>query len=159
MIPQYNFENSYDKMSTDPDRNVLNTSQMKEETGFVISTQDNTRYDKRSSDYGSVEFTDGSASYVEPFEDEELLSGKVKPTVAGYYDTGYDGQPNIYDPSNDSLAAQSRYIDPVKNDIGKMPKEAYGMPELFKDPVSLLVGSVIAGAIIIIEIIALVIIL
>jgi hypothetical protein len=40
-----------------------------------------------------------------------------------------------------------------------MPKEAYGMPELFKDPVSLIVGSVIAGAIIIIEIIALVIIL
>ncbi|MBQ4271294.1 MAG: hypothetical protein II718_05670 [Clostridiales bacterium] len=163
MIPQYNFDNSYDKLSTDIDRKVLNTGPMNEKTGFVIRTEEDKRADARSGRYSSVEFTDESVSYVEPFEDEELLSGKVTPTVAGYYDTGYDGRPKVYDPSSDNLEAlslnRSRDIDPIRKDIGKIPKEAYGTPELFKDPLSLVIGCVIASLLIIVEIIALIVIL
>ena len=101
MIPKYDFDNSYDRQQTDIDRKVMNKTDAAERAGVVIITDQNRRADARSSRYGSVEFTGDSAAFYGPIEDEELLAGKVKPSVAGYYDTGYSGVPNVYDPALD----------------------------------------------------------
>ena len=74
MIPKYDFDNSYDVDNTSLDRNVLNTKDMREDTGFIVKTDEAKRAAARSSRYDSVEFTNGSVDFTEPFEDEELLN-------------------------------------------------------------------------------------
>jgi len=156
MIPKYDFDNSYDRQQTDIDRKVMNKTDAAERAGVVIVTDQHRRADARSSRYGSVEFTDDSAEFYEPIEDEELLSGKVKPTIAGYYDTGYSGIPNVYDPSLDKTTGIGVIKNEVNNDIGKLPKDAYGIPDFFKNPVDLIISIIALSAFIIIEIIGLI---
>ncbi len=156
MIPKYDFDNSYDRQQTDIDRNVLNSTDAAERAGVIIVTDQNKRADARSSRYGSVEFTDDSARFYEPIEDEDLLAGNVKPTVAGYYDTGYSGVPNVYDPSCDKLTGIGVIRDDSNVDIGKLPKDAYGTPDFFKDPVTLTVSVLALASVVILEIIALI---
>ncbi len=158
MIPKYDFDNSYDRQQTDINRNVLNSTDAAERAGVIIVTDQNKRADARSSRYSSVEFTDESARFYEPIEDEELLSGNVKPTVAGYYDTGYSGVPNVYDPSSDKLTGIG-VIKEAEASIGKLPKEAYATPEFFKDPVTLTVAILTLASVAVLEIIALIAIL
>ena len=159
MIPKYDFDNSYDRQQTDIDRNVLNSTDAAEKAGVIIVTDQNKRADARSSRYSSVEFTDDSARFYEPIEDEDLLAGNVKPTVAGYYDTGYSGVPNVYDPSSDKLTGVGVIRDTFGADIGKLPKDAYGTPDFFKDPVTLTVSIMALASVIVLEIIALIAIL
>ena len=154
MIPKYDFDNSYDRQQTDIDRKVMNKTDAAERAGVVIITDQ--RADAGSSRYGSVEFTDESAKFLEPLEDEDLISGKVKPTVAGYYDTGYSGVPNVYDPSEDKTTGIGVIREPAAVDLGKLPKDAYGLPDFFKNPVDLTISIVALSALIIIEIIGLI---
>ncbi|SEW07613.1 hypothetical protein SAMN05216413_1103 [Ruminococcaceae bacterium KH2T8] len=156
MIPKYDFDNSYDRQQTDIDRKVMNKTDAAERAGVVIITDQNRRAGARSSRYGSVEFTDDSARFLEPLEDEDLISGKVKPTVAGYYDTGYSGVPNVYDPSADRTTGIGNINEPKAIDLGKLPKDAYGLPDFFKNPVDLTISIVALSALIIIEIIGLI---
>ncbi len=154
MIPQY--DDIFDTAATDIDRNVMN----QEETpaGFAMSSDGARRTRTRSSRYDSVEFTDTSADFYRPIEDEDVISGKVKPTVVGYYDTDYDGSPNIYNPSEDTFGASVRLnnSEPV---VGKLPREAYGKPEFFLNTFDLAIASVILIAVIVLEIIGLIAIL
>ena len=156
MIPKYDFDNSYDRQQTDIDRNVMNSTDAAEKAGVIIVTDQNKRADARSSRYSSVEFTDDSARFYEPIEDEDLLSGNVKPTVAGYYDTGYSGVPNVYDPSTDKMTGIGVIREENNVDIGKLPKDAYGTPEFFKDPFTLTVSILALASVVILEIIAMV---
>ena len=156
MIPKYDFDNSYDRQQTDIDRKVMNKTDAAERAGVVIITDQNRRADARSSRYGSVEFTDESVAFLEPIEDEDLLTGKVKPTVAGYYDTGYSGVPNIYDPSEDRTSGIGVIKQTEKIDMGKLPSDAYGLPDFFKNPVDLTISIIALSALIIIEIIGLI---
>lgn len=156
MIPKYDFDNSYDRQQTDIDRKVMNKTDAAERAGVVIITDQNRRADARSSRYGSVEFTGDSAAFYGPIEDEELLAGKVKPSVAGYYDTGYSGVPNVYDPALDKTTGIGVIREPEKVDLGKIPDEAYGLPEFFKNPIDLAIAIVALSALIIIEIIGLI---
>ncbi|MBR5387056.1 MAG: hypothetical protein IK142_05685 [Clostridiales bacterium] len=143
----------------DPERNVLNTKDPDDNTGFVIKTDENKRKLMRSSRYESVEFTDTSISYNEPFEDEALISGQVKPEVAAVYDTGYDGKPNVYDPSKDHVS-EIKHGDSFDktSSMGILTKESFSTPEFFKRPVDLIIGCVIFGLIIILEIVGLIIV-
>lgn len=157
MIPQYDFDNSYDVDKTSLDRNVLNTRDMNDKTGFVVKTDEAKRAAARSSRYESVEFTDESVDFIDPFEDEELLNGKVKPTVAGYYDTGYDGSPNVYNPSEDKMMGKGSvsFHKDQQNNPEPMPKEAYGSPDFFKNPVDLTIASIALAIVVVLEIIGL----
>ncbi|MBR1796929.1 MAG: hypothetical protein IJ757_02810 [Clostridiales bacterium] len=142
----------------DPERNVLNTKDPDEKIGFVIKTDEQKRKIMRSSRYESVEFTDTSLSYGDPFEDEVLLSGQVEPQVAAVYDTGYDGKPNIYDPSKDHTSSipQSDFFDRTL-EMGALTKESFATPAFFQNPVDLLIGCIVFGLVIILEIIGLII--
>lgn len=143
----------------DPERNVLNTKDPDENTGFVIKTDENKRKLMRSARYESVEFTDTSIAYNEPFEDEALISGQVKPEVAAVYDTGYDGKPNVYDPSKDHVS-EVKTVDSFDrtSQMGLLTKESFATPEFFKNPVDLMIGCVVFGLIIILEIVGLIIV-
>ncbi len=156
MIPKYDFDNSYDRQQTDIDRNVLNSTDAAEKAGVIIVTDQSKRADARSSRYSSVEFTDDSARFYEPIEDEDLIAGNVKPTVAGYYDTGYSGEPNVYDPSCDKLTGVGVIKDQSDNSIGKLPKDAYGTPDFFKDPITLTLSIMALASVAVLEIIALI---
>ncbi|MBQ1894745.1 MAG: hypothetical protein II167_03530 [Clostridiales bacterium] len=150
MIPQY--DDMFDTAATDIDRNVMNREE--NPVGLVVSSEDR-RAEARSSRYDSIEFTDSSAAFFEPIEDEELLAGKVKPTVTAYYDTGYDGTPNVYNPSDDKLGerVKLRNNEPA---VGKLPPEAYGKPDFFRNSFDLGIASVILIAVVILEIIGLI---
>ncbi len=147
------------KYDIDPDRNVLNTKDPDERTGFVIKTDEQKRKIMRSGRYESVEFTETSLAYGDPFEDEALISGQVKPSVTAVYDTGYDGKPNVYDPSKDHVK-QTSNVDSFDHtgQMGVLSKESFATPEFFRNPVDLIIGSVIFGLIIVLEIIGLIII-
>lgn len=156
MIPKYDFDNSYDIDNTSLDRNVLNTTDMNEATGFVVKTDEAKRAAARSSRYDSVEFTDRSVDFTNPFEDEELLSGRVKPTVAGYYNTGYNGMPNVYNPTEDKLTGKGVVsLGKKEKNTEPLPKEAYGSPAFFKNPVDLTIASVALGILVVVELIIL----
>lgn len=156
MIPKYDFDNSYDIDQTSLDRNVLNTKDMNEKTGFIVKTDEAKRAAARSSRYESVEFTERSVDFTEPFEDEELLSGRVKPTVAGYYNTGYDGSPNVYNPTHDKMTGRGNVSFAKKEASSEpLPKEAYGSPEFFKNPVDLTIACVALAVFVIVELIIL----
>ena len=160
MIPQYDFDNSYDKEQTSLDRNVLNTRDMSESSGFVIKTDESKRAQARSSHYDSVEFTDNSVDFTEPFEDEELLNGKVKPSVAGYYNTGYDGAPNVYNPSQDKMIGRGNVsFDKAEASNEPLPREAFGSPEFFKNPVDLTIANIALGIFVVLELIVLFVVL
>ncbi len=143
----------------DPERNVLNTKDPDNTTGFVIKTDDEKRKIMRSGGYESVEFTDSSLTYGDPFEDEALLSGQVKPEVSAVYDTGYDGKPNFYDPSKDYVEAIPS-VDSFDrtSEMGALTKESFSTPEFFNNPVDLIIGSVICGLIIVLEIVGMIIV-
>ena len=157
MIPKYDFDNSYDVDNTSLDRNVLNTKDMREDTGFIVKTDEAKRAAARSSRYDSVEFTNGSVDFTEPFEDEELLSGRVKPTVAGYYNTGYNGSPNVYNPTEDKLTGKGVVSLNAKKETNAepLPKEAFGSPAFFKNPIDLTIASVALGILVVVELIIL----
>ncbi len=143
----------------DPDRNVLNTKDPDDKTGFVIKTDENKRKLMRSSRYESVEFAESSLSYGDAYEDEALLSGQVNPKVSAVYDTGYDGKPNIYDPSKDTVK-EIRTTDSFDrtSEMGVLTKDSFSTPEFFNNPVDLIIGCVICVLFIILEIVGLVII-
>lgn len=152
MIPKYDFDNSYDVDNTSLDRNVLNQRDINEQTGFVVKTDEAKRAAARSSRYESVEFTDESVDFTETFEDEELLSGRVKPTVAGYYNTGYNGVPNVYNPTEDKMTGKGQVsFDKKEASSEPLPKEAYGSPAFFKNPVDLTIASIALGIFIVVE--------
>ncbi len=156
MIPQYDFDRLYDSASTDQDRNVMNQGEMPDDTGFVMSMGNGPKTKQRIGRYDRVEFTDGSADYMTPLEDEDLLSGRVTPSVAGYYDTASEYDPKVYDPMNDTVIGE--FTDPsvlTPGDIGKIPKDAFGHPDFFKDPVTLTIASAVLAAVIVLEIIVL----
>lgn len=154
MIPQY--DDMFDTEATNIDRNVMNRGEAP--AGFVVSSDDQRRAQARSSRYDSVEFTDSSANFYQPFEDQELLSGQVKPTVTGYYDTGYNGQPQVYDPSEDTFGEHVRLKNPGPS-VGKIPREAYGKPGFFRNTFDLLIASMILMSVIMLEIIGLILLL
>ena len=141
----------------DPERNVLNTKDPDDKTGFVIKTDEDKRRLMRSARYESVEFTDTSIAYNEPFEDEALLSGQVKPSVAAVYDTGYDGKPNVYDPSKDHIEAIPA-VDSFDrtSQMGALSKESFSTPAFFNNPVDLIIGCFIFGLLIVLEIVGLI---
>ena len=147
------------KYDMDPERNVLNTKDPDEKTGFVIKTDEEKRKIMRSGRYESVEFTEDSLLYGAPFEDEALISGQVQPEVAAVYDTGYDGKPNIYDPSKDQVR-QVNNTDSFDRteEMGILTRESFSTPKFFSSPVDLAIGCVICGLIIILEIIGLIIV-
>lgn len=148
------------KYDMDPERNVLNTQDPDENTGFVIKTDEQKRKLMRSARYESVEFTDTSISYNEPYEDEAVISGQVKPEVTAVYDTGYDGKPNVYDPSKDhtgDVKPATDYFDRTSQ-MGVLTKDSFATPELFRNPVDLAIGCVVFGLVIILEIIGLIIV-
>lgn len=152
MIPQYDFDNSFDNEQTSLNRNVLNQKEMNEKTGFVVRTDEARRAAARSSRYDSVEFTEESVDFIEPFEDEELISGNVKPSVAGYYNTGYDGAPNVYNPSQDKMIGKgSVSFEKAEPSADPLPREAYGSPEFFKNPVDLTIANIALGVFVILE--------
>ncbi|MCR5592936.1 MAG: hypothetical protein K6F79_04210 [Saccharofermentans sp.] len=144
----------------DPDRNVLNTREPDDKNGFIIKTDENKRKLMRSSRYESVEFTDTSLDYAGTFEDEALISGQVRPEVTAHYNTGYDGKPNVYDPSRDSVIpmVSSDSFDRTST-MGALTKESFSLPRFFTNPVDLIIGSVILTALIVLEIIGLIVIL
>ena len=160
MIPKYDFDNSYDRQQTDIDRNVLNSTDAAEKACVIIVTDQSKRADARSSRYSSVEFTDDSARFYEPIEDEDLIAGNVKPTVAGYYDTGYSGEPNVYDPSKDHTGDVKPATDSFDrtSQMGVLTKDSFATPEFFRNPVDLAIGCVVFGLVIILEIIGLIIV-
>lgn len=141
----------------DPDRKVLNTSDLSEKEDFVIKTDEQKRKIARSSRYESVEFTDESIDFSKPFEDEALLNGLVKPTVSAVYDTGYDGRPNIYDPAKD-LGKTLNHTDSFDktSQMGPLTGASFSTPKFFKSKVDMIIGCVILSLIIVLEIIALV---
>ena len=147
----------------DPDRNVLNGKEPDERTGFVVRTDEEKRRQMRSSRYESVEFTDSSVDFRGVFEDEALISGQVKPEVAAVYDTGYDGRPVIYDPSKDEEITASSFISSDSFDrtseMGQLTGESFSTPDFFRNPTDLLIGCIIFGLILILEIAGLIIIL
>lgn len=147
------------KYDMDPERNVLNTRDPDENTGFVIKTDEDKRKIMRSGRYESVEFTENSLVYGDPFEDEALISGQVKPAVAAVYDTGYDGKPNIYDPSKDNVK-EVRNTDSFDrtDEMGILTRESFSTPRFFQSPVDLTIGCIIFGLIIVLEIIGLIIV-
>jgi hypothetical protein len=69
---------------------------------------------------------------------------------------GYSGVPNVYDPSCDKLTGIGGIRDDSNVDIGKLPKDAYGTPDFFKDPVTLTVSVLALASVVILEIIALI---
>lgn len=144
----------------DPERNVLNTQDPDDKNGFIIRTDENKRKLMRSSRYESVEFTDTSLDYAGTFEDEALISGQVRPSVTARYDTGYDGKPRVYDPSKESVIpmVRSDSFDRTST-MGILTKESFSLPRFMTNPVDLIIGSVVFGALIILEIIGLIIIL
>ena len=148
------------KYDMDPERNVLNTQDPDENTGFVIKTDEQKRKLMRSARYESVEFTETSISYNEPYEDEAVISGQVKPEVTAVYDTGYDGTPNVYDPSKDHTSDVKPTGDSFDrtSQMGVLTKDSFGTPEFFRNPVDLAIGCVIFGLVIILEIIGLIIV-
>lgn len=150
MIPKFN--DDFLSAETDLNRNVMNEGETP--SNFIVSTNYEKRQAARSSKYDSVEFTGSSANFLDPIEDEDLLSGVTKPTVQGYYDTGYDGTPNFYNPSEDKVSTMA--TPPREQSLGKMPKEAYGKPAFFENSFDLGVASVILIAIVVLEIIGLV---
>lgn len=157
MIPQREFDNMYDTAATDENRNVLNREEGRTGPDLVVSTNYENRAARRSARYDSVEFTDTSASYMEPLEDEELLSGKSEPTVVGYYDGLGDYESRVYDPMNDTYIGTVPSPDKVNvPDLGKLPKQAFGLPDFFKNPVDLFVSCILLAGIIILEIIGLI---
>ena len=113
----------------------------------------------RSGRYESVEFTETSLQYGAPFEDEALISGQVKPEVTAVYDTGYDGKPNIYDPSKDNVEQVNNTdsFDRTEN-MGILTRESFSTPRFFQSPVDLIIGSIVCALIIILEIIGLIIV-
>lgn len=144
----------------DPNRKVLNTSDLSDREDFIIKTDEQKRKLARSSRYESVEFTDDSIDFSKPFEDEALLSGNVKPTVSAVYDTGYDGKPNIYNPSKE-LVKENRHSDSFDRtkEMGPLTGESFSTPNFFKDRTDMTIGCIIFGLIILLEIIALVFVL
>jgi hypothetical protein len=148
------------KYDMDPERNVLNTQDPDENTGFVIKTDEQKRKLMRSARYESVEFTDTSISYNEPYEDEAVISGQVKPEVTAVYDTGYDGKPNVYDPSKDHTSDVKPATDSFDrtSQMGVLTKDSFATPEFFRNPVDLAIGCVVFGLVIILEIIGLIIV-
>ena len=146
------YDDMFDTLATDVDRNVMNEGE--KPSDFVVTTNYEKRAEARSSRYDSAKFTDTSAKFWDPIEDEDLLSGVTKPTVLGYYDTDYDGTPNYYNPSLDKVSSRATPNEPMA--IGKMPKEAYGKPEFFENSFDLGIASIILVAIVILEIICLV---
>jgi len=147
------------KYDMDPERNVLNTKDPDDNTGFVIKTDEDKRKIMRSGRYESVEFTETSLQYGAPFEDEALISGQVKPEVTAVYDTGYDGKPNIYDPSKDNVEQVNNTdsFDRTEN-MGILTRESFSTPRFFQSPVDLIIGCVVCALIIILEIIGLIIV-
>ena len=157
MIPQREFDNLYDSAATDENRNVMNRDDRRPGPDLIVSPNYENRAERRSSRYDSVEFTDTSASYMEPLEDEELLAGKSTPTVVGYYDGLGDYESRVYDPMNDTVIGKVPSPDTIRRvDVGKLPKTAFGLPEFFKNPVDLFVSCVLLIGIIILEIIGLI---
>ena len=147
---------SYDM---DPERNVLNTKDPDDKTGFVIKTDEEKRKIMRSGRYESVEFTETSLAYGDPFEDEALISGQVKPSVTAVYDTGYDGKPNVYDPSKDRVKEVNNTDSFDRTEqMGILSKESFATPHFFSNPVDLTIGCVIFGLVIVLEIIGLIIV-
>ena len=142
----------------DPERNVLNTKDPDDKTGFVIKTDEDKRKIMRSARYESVEFTEDSLQYGAPFEDEALISGQVKPEVTAVYDTGYDGKPNVYDPSKDNIPLRSSDSFDRTDEMGILTKESFSTPRFFRNPVDLIIGCVICGLLIVLEIIGLIIV-
>jgi len=142
----------------DPDRKVLNTSDLSEKEDFVIKTDEQKRKLARSSRYESVEFTDESIDYSGAFEDEALINGLVKPTVSAVYDTGYDGKPNVYDPSKDFVkeTSHSDSFDRTSQ-MGPLSNDSFSTPNFFRSSTDMIIGCVIAGLVIVLELIALVI--
>ena len=168
MIPKYEFDNSFDNSTIDPDRNVLNTKDVDDKVGLVIKTDKTARDEARSSHYDSVEFTDSSLNFNETFEDEDLISGKVKPTVVAHYENGCDGNSNIYDPFDDKLLGKGRVdiYDDTQGGTQKMyggepdiPKEAYGTSDFMKSKTDLLIASIALGTVVVLEIIILILLL
>lgn len=144
----------------DPDRKVLNTSDLSEKEDFVIKTDEQKRKLARSSRYESVEFTDESIDFSQPFEDEDLISGLVRPTVSAVYDTGYDGKPNVYDPSKDEVKHMNHSDSFDKtSQMGPLTGASFSTPNFFKSKTDMIIGCVLALLIIILEVIALVIVL
>lgn len=143
----------------DPDRKVLNTSDLSEKEDFVIKTDEQKRRLARSSRYESVVFTDESIDFSNPFEDEALINGLTKPTVSAVYDTGYDGKPNVYDPSKDYVKATS-HTDSFDrtSQMGPLTGDSFSTPGFFKSRTDMIIGCVIAGLIILLEIIAFIIV-
>ena len=143
----------------DPERNVLNTKDPDDKIGFVIKTDEEKRRQMRSSRYESVEFTDSSLDYAAAFEDEALISGQVQPHVSAVYDTGYDGKPNIYDPSKDHVSSQKHGSDSFDrtSSMGVLTRESFATPAFFTSKVDLIIGCVVFGLLIILEIIGLII--
>jgi len=138
-----------------PDREVLNKPDISDREDLIVKTDENKRRIARSSRYESVEFTDESVDFSQPFEDEALISGQVKPTVSAVYDTGYDGKPNFYDPDKEyeEICYTGDSFDRTQ-DMGPLQSESYATPEFFKNPVDLIIGSAVAFLVIVLEIIA-----
>lgn len=67
------------QVRTKADRPVMNASDTPEYVN--LATHFNQRQKKQIDTYESLQFTENSTSYVDPFEDEALLSGEVKPVV------------------------------------------------------------------------------
>ncbi|MBO4637809.1 MAG: hypothetical protein J5685_11760 [Clostridiales bacterium] len=157
MIPQREFDNLYDTAATDENRNVMNREEGRTGPDLVVNSNYQNRASRRSSRYDSVEFTETSASYMDPLEDEDLLSGNTTPTVVGYYDGLEDYESRVYDPMNDMVIGRVPSPDTVKTpDLGKLPKSAFGLPDFFKNPVDLFVSCILLAGVIILEIIGLV---
>ncbi len=65
------------QVRTKSDRPVMNTSDTPEYMTLATHFKDG----KESLGYESIQFTEGGADHLEPFEDEALLRGEVKPVV------------------------------------------------------------------------------
>ena len=142
----------------DPERKVLNTKDPDEKTGFVIKTDTGESDRFVDGSYASVEFTDTSSSYGAPVEDEAVLSGQVKPEVLSVRNTGYDGKPNIYDPAKDKVDVTPNTASFDRTSaMGSLTRESYGTLRFFNNPADLIIGCVIAGLLIILEIVLIVI--
>lgn len=75
-------QESKDNKGYIPERKVINTEDTPEYINLATHYSTSSSKVRPTSDkIESIKFTDNSINFIEPIEDEELLSGKVKPVV------------------------------------------------------------------------------